>query len=118
MKFITGYRVGAIYVDPSAASFITQLRKSGIIPREANNEVLDGIRFVSSELTKGNLYVDKSCENLIREFQTYTWDEEKSSKKGMDVPMKEEDHVLDSLRYCLFSHCGHGPSGIVASIMV
>ena len=93
MKFITGYRVGAIYVDPSAASFITQLRKSGIIPREANNEVLDGIRFVSSELTKGNLYVDKSCENLIREFQTYTWDEEKSSKKGMDVPMKEEDHV-------------------------
>ena len=27
-------------------------------------------------------------------------------------------HNCDALRYALFSHCGHGPSGIVASIMV
>jgi hypothetical protein len=27
-------------------------------------------------------------------------------------------HNCDALRYGLFSHCGHGPAGIVASIMV
>lgn len=27
-------------------------------------------------------------------------------------------HNCDSLRYALYTHCGHGPSGIVASIMV
>lgn len=118
VRFMNGYRVGAIYVDPSAASFSTQLRKSGIIPREANNDVLDGIRFMSSELTKGNIIIDKSCENLLREFPAYTWDEEKSIKKGFDVPLKEQDHALDACRYALFSHFGHGPAGIVGSILV
>lgn len=118
IRFVTGYRVSAIYVDPSAASFTTQLRKCGIIPRDANNDVLDGIRFVGSELTKGHLFFDRSCEHHINQHQSYTWDEEKSRKNGVDVPLKEEDHVVDSARYALFSHCGYGPSGIVASIMV
>lgn len=27
-------------------------------------------------------------------------------------------HNCDAVRYVLYSHCGHGPTGIVASIMV
>ena len=80
--------------------------------------MLDGIRFMSSELTKGNLLIDRSCENLLRELPSYTWDEEKSIKRGEDVPLKENDHAVDAVRYVLYTHCGHGPAGIVASIMV
>ena len=37
--------------------------------------------------------MDPACENLINEFESYIWRDEK------DVPVKEHDHALDALRY-------------------
>jgi PBSX family phage terminase large subunit len=45
-------RPEAIYVDPSAASFIAELRKRGFRVKDADNDVIDGIRFVASMLTQ------------------------------------------------------------------
>jgi PBSX family phage terminase large subunit len=91
-------------VDPSAASFILQMRKDGIpgiMP--ANNAVLDGIRSVSSALAKGKIkIVKKNCPNLIKEFSSYVWDE-KAQQHGEDKPIKQFDHCCDFLRYLIFT---------------
>jgi PBSX family phage terminase large subunit len=103
-KFIGGRNVKAIYIDPSAASFKAELVKVGVQNvLDADNEVLDGIRFTSKLLSNGTLKVCKKCKNLIKEFQTYVWDES-SIKKGEDKPLKVNDHGLDGLRYTLFTH--------------
>ena len=35
-----------------------------------------------------------NCVDSIREFSLYRWDE-----KGQDVPIKENDHAMDDIRY-------------------
>lgn len=103
IKFIDCYPVRAIYLDPSAASFKTELQREGVRNiLDANNDVLDGIRFVSNLLANGTLRVCKRCKNLIDEFGTYTWDI-KSHESGIDKPRKSNDHLLDSVRYALFT---------------
>jgi PBSX family phage terminase large subunit len=103
-QFIEGRNIAAIYLDPSAASFKAELSRAGISPvYDADNEVLDGIRFVSKMLNQGAFKICRKCKNLIAEFQSYVWDEN-SIKRGEDKPKKENDHALDALRYSLMTH--------------
>jgi len=103
-KFIQGRPVKAIYIDPSAASFKVELSKSGLSNLfDAENEVIDGIRFVSQYINNGTLKVCRNCTPLIKEFHSYVWDA-KSAKLGVDKPLKESDHCLDALRYAMYTH--------------
>lgn len=92
------YRQMVVVVDPSASSFKLQARRFHMRSKNAINDVLDGIRTVSTYLGQNKLFVCDSCENLIREFQTYIWDE-KAQIRGLDKPLKRDDHCIDSLRY-------------------
>lgn len=87
-------------VDPSAASFIAELKSRGIHNvKPAVNDVIDGIRTVSSNLTAGRLRIHRTaCPNLLKEFAGYVWDA-KAAKTGTDKPVKTNDHALDALRY-------------------
>ena len=91
-----------IIVAPSATSFRVQLFRDRYQPVLADNDVLDGIRQVSSLLSSGRLLIHKSCKNLIDELQSYSWDE-KAAKKGQDAPVKVNDHSADALRYAVFT---------------
>ena len=103
-RFISGRVVKAIYIDPSAASFKLECARHDI-PNlyEAENEVLDGIRQVAKFLNNGTLKICRCCDALIKEFQSYVWDP-KSQQTGIDRPLKQSDHCLDSVRYACFSH--------------
>lgn len=104
LSFTEGRPIRAAYIDPAAASFKLELQRRGIdYLHDAQNEVLDGIRFVARQLSQGTIKICCKCRNLIAEFQSYVWDE-KSNKKGVDQPLKENDHALDALRYALYSH--------------
>lgn len=92
-----------IYVDPSALSFITELRSRGLHIMEAQNSVLDGIRFTGSLLRDNQFFIDEDCKMSIEEMQGYVWDD-KAQKKGIDQPIKVHDHTCDMIRYGLFSH--------------
>jgi PBSX family phage terminase large subunit len=95
----TGVRPDFVCVDPSAASFTEQLladRVHGLTP--ANNDVLDGIRTVSSLIGSDRLRVHASCKPLISELASYSWDD-KATEAGHDKPLKVADHAVDALRY-------------------
>lgn len=88
--------IRAVVVDPSAASFIEALRRrSGFKVRHADNDVMNGIRTVSDFLRNGKIKIHESCENTIREFGLYRWDEKSES----DRVVKENDHAMDEVRY-------------------
>lgn len=101
-----------LIVDPSATSFIAQLHRDRMKPVKADNTVLDGIRTVASLLTTGRLLVHKSCEQLIREIAGYTWDESQQLK-GIDAPVKRDDHGVDALRYGIYTTRGLWQNRIV-----
>jgi len=97
-EFIKDIPVIQIIIDPSAASFKAELKQRGIATRDANNDVLNGIRYTGSLLSKERLYINDCCTHAIDEFYSYSWDE-KASLSGEDKPLKEDDHVMDCVRY-------------------
>ena len=103
--FLSEYPVKTVYVDPSAASFMAACKASGISVLPANNDVLNGIRYVSSLVQDNRYTVDPSCTHTIRGYQSYVWDE-KAQKRGEDKPLKENDHTCDRDRYGLYTHLG------------
>lgn len=89
-----------IIVDPSAASFIEVIKKYGkYTVKRANNEVLDGIRVVTTFLNQGRILIHESCKNTIEEFGLYSWDED----SGEDKVVKENDHAMDDIRYFCYT---------------
>ena len=98
MDGFTDKRVQYIVVDPSATSFIAELRSRGYAVREAINDVIPGIQEVSKLLSLETLFIDPSCENMRKEFSAYVWDEN-AQKRGEDKPKKVNDHCCDTLRY-------------------
>ena len=92
-----------VVVDPSAASFITELRSRGLYVKPANNEVADGIRVVGSLLAKRNIRINKdNCKGLISEMQSYVWDD-KAAERGEEKTVKQKDHGPDALRYYCYT---------------
>ena len=88
-------KIEAVVVDPSAASFMAVIRRGGRYKAmPANNDVLFGLRKVSSALKAKKIMFSPSCKDSIREFKSYSW-----SEKGADVPKKENDHAMDDIRY-------------------
>ena len=91
-----GRNIEKVIVDPSAASFIECIRRhSRFRVVKADNDVITGIRNVSTMLRSSKLMFNESCRDIIREFQLYCWNE----KSGSDIPVKENDHAMDDMRY-------------------
>lgn len=98
VKFTQGIKIKTVIVDPSAASFIAELKQRKFTIQKAKNDVLDGIRLVGSVLNKEEIKFHSSCINTIKEFNAYIWDD-KATQRGEDKPSKENDHAMDAVRY-------------------
>jgi hypothetical protein len=85
-----------VIIDPSAASLKVQLTQDGW--HVADVDVLDGIRLVSSLLTRRHLKVNRTCTGWIEEIGGYSWDD-RAALLGEDKPLKTDDHSLDAGRY-------------------
>ena len=97
-----GRAISHIIVDPSASSFIAELRQRGFRVIKASNDVLEGIRCVADALNERRLLVRPCCTGTLREFASYVWDDAAVSR-GEDRPVKQNDHAMDMIRYALFT---------------
>lgn len=97
IKNLAGNReIKCVVADPSAASFITLMRRDGRFPViPAENSVTNGIRVVSSMLKTGRIKICRCCRSSIKEFGLYSWNDDVSR----DTPLKENDHAMDDIRY-------------------
>jgi len=95
-----------VIIDPSAASFKEEVRRRGLRVRDADNDVLDGIRDVASCFANGLVRVHDSCKNTIEEVQGYVWDS-KAADRGVEQPLKANDHCMDALRYFVRTNLKH-----------
>lgn len=103
-EFIHNYPVKAIYIDPSASSFKVECQKHGIYNLfDAENDVLNGIRFQNKLLANGTYKICANCVRTIEEYGNYLWDK-KAAESGLEKPIKRNDHTKDAERYALFTH--------------
>lgn len=95
-QYGTAARKIEVIIDPSAASFIALLRRSGWAKvRPADNDVLNGIRETASAMNTGKIKVHKSIKEWADEMGGYVWDD----NEGEERPVKVDDHYCDATRY-------------------
>jgi len=58
-------------------------------------------------LPKPSLFVGSNCKHFIFELESYRFPEEKKERNPSDIPVKENDHGPDALRY-FFLHMKYG----------
>jgi len=96
VKLVDNRPVSRVIIDPSAASFITLIKRKGKFRvREADNAVVDGIRECGTALQQDIIKINDCCKNTITEFGLYSW----NSKSTEDKPIKDSDHCMDAIRY-------------------
>jgi phage terminase large subunit len=72
--------------------------RNGFNAKHANKDVTEGIRTI-----KGTpLFIEESSVNLLKELKNYRWKTDRNGNK-LDSPVKFGDHILDALRYSIFS---------------
>lgn len=102
------WNINAFYPDPAAPAHIEDIRRLGVNVRESNKDIEKGIEKIASLLKNNRLFIDASCADLIEELDTYSYPDMESrrgvsNKNEAEKPIKENDHLLDALRYALFT---------------
>jgi phage terminase large subunit len=97
-NWFTEFECELAAVDESAAGLIADLLSIGVTAVGGKGRVLDGIQRIQNRLEiqgdgRPRLTIDPSCTNFINEMESYIWRPEK------DVPVKENDHACDCIRY-------------------
>lgn len=102
------YGTGTFYIflDPSAKGLQEEIKRASrgmgytVLIRDAENDVKLGINRVQKALAFDILKIAPVQQNAIREFGLYQYDK-KSIEKGKEVPIKEDDHCMDGIRYAV-----------------
>jgi PBSX family phage terminase large subunit len=102
VNWLGGIIPTAIYIDPAAASWKVELMRRGYRILNADNDVINGIRFVGKMLASNRYFIDNSCKATDKEYVSYVWDSA-AQLKGVDRPLKIHDHACDSDRYALYT---------------
>lgn len=101
-------RVFYVFLDPSAKGLAEEVKratKAGnldyqVFLRDAENNVALGISRVQKALAFNVMSISPEQENAVKEFGVYEYDK-KSIEKGKEVPVKENDHCMDAIRYAV-----------------
>ena len=102
---VTSLGFNKVYPDPENASGIEALRKAGVNIREVNKgrgSVVSGISKVQELLKQGRIKVLSNCTNVIQEFESYSYPDDKG-KLANENPLKENDDAMDAIRYVLMT---------------
>jgi predicted phage terminase large subunit-like protein len=86
-----------IILPEDAASFKTELRARGLYARDADDDLLRGIRLVSTMFSRRLIRMSTACTHTIEEHRSYAWDIEKA-RLGVEEPMKGSSPTCDALR--------------------
>lgn len=91
-----GYNI-PFYCDTATPAYIQHFKNAGINALNGWKQVVPGIEIVASLMKQGRFFVWKNhTQKFMEEIYNYQWDD-----KAEDKPIKEMDHVMDSMRYAL-----------------
>jgi len=102
------------YADPELKQGLETLKRRGIKIRPAKKDVLAGISYVQGLFKQKRLKIFKSLTLTIAELNSYSWELD-ANDEPTDKPRKENDHLMDALRYALFSY--EPPKGVFAKAL-
>lgn len=94
----------ACYPDPEAPATIEEMKRHGVNVREVvkgKDSIPKGINIIRELFKQNRLAIHRSAKNLIWELETYSYPNKKPDKPESELPIHENCHALDALRYTL-----------------
>ena len=83
--------------DSASPQSIEELKRNGINAKPVvKGSILHGIDLIK----RHNLYLTPTSLNLIDEFNSYVWKQDKDLK-NLDEPVDKNNHLIDSIRYVM-----------------
>ena len=101
-----------------------ELQHHGVRTRKADKDVMSGIDYVRELLSgypphfKPQLYVMAHCKDTIEEFGMYQFRVGQDGKPIREEPLKIWDHLMDSVRYALYTYKTRGTGNRVRTYSV
>jgi phage terminase large subunit len=101
VQIIKDMRIGhtPIYADCAEPKTIEELYRAGLNVHPSDKDVWAGIIAVKSS----PLFISRHSDNLVKELQSYKWKKDKNDNV-LEEPIKADDHLLDALRYGVFTN--------------
>jgi PBSX family phage terminase large subunit len=103
--YVLSCKFNKVYPDPENPSAITLLMQKGVNVREViknKDSVRNGIDKVRDLFKQNKLLINKRCTNLISELESYCYPDSIDGVNESENPIKEFDHLCDSLRYVIY----------------
>jgi len=94
---------GMVYGDPAGKDAMETLRSRGIPISNAKKDVLAGISMLDAMFRNKKLLVFDHLMQLKDEINSYSWEIDKQENL-LERPTKENDDLLDALRYACFTY--------------
>lgn len=96
-KFIGEGSLDDIILTPEAASFKAELRQRGYWVKDADTEVNDGIRLMSTMIARRLYRVHERCNQTINEVTSYRWNPD-ARERGKEEPLEINNDTVDAAR--------------------
>ena len=103
-EYVSASKFNKVYPDPENPSAIKTLRDKGVNIREViknKDSIVNGIQKVRELLKAGKYHIHKKCLNTIWEFETYSYPENRDTRNDKEIPMDENNHMMDAIRYAM-----------------
>lgn len=103
--YVLSCKFSAVYPDPENPSAISVFASKNIPVKEViknKDSVKVGINRIRDLLKQNKLKIHKRCINIISEFESYCYPDYQIGSSESETPLKENDHLLDSLRYVVY----------------
>lgn len=101
-----GHADKVVYYDAAEPKSGEDLRRGGLLAKAAvkgQGSVNAGI----SLLKEYDIILSKESKNFIKEYHSYYWDQMKDGTI-INKPVDKNNHLMDALRYCVYSAYGKG----------
>jgi len=90
-----------IRADSEDMRMIGELRQMGVrkilAAGKGPGSVIGGIQ----KAQQFKIVIHPRCVNFIRELEGYSWEKDRNSGEYVNVPVKENDHLMDAMRYAM-----------------
>jgi len=98
------FKIQRFFPDPAEPDRIKEYQDAELNVAEVNKDVKGGVSYIQQLIKDRRLFVFANCTNFLDEISSYHYAEGKEGKAEKDEPEKFNDHLMDAMRYLIFSY--------------
>ncbi|MBU1307872.1 MAG: terminase family protein [Alphaproteobacteria bacterium] len=100
---LTEHKITHVFPDPAEPDRIEECRRAGVPVMATNKDLQGGISFIQQLIREKRFRVCNNCVETLAEMSMYHYPEPEEGKTEKDEPEKFNDHLMDAMRYAIYS---------------